>query len=331
MTGFSIIVCTHNPYAIIFARLLASLQKLEAESVQYEIILVDNNSRIEVKSDGRFYKLLKDLPNIKFIKESNPGLTSARIAGIKETKYDWIIFFDDDNEPAADYLLQAKNFISRHSELGICGPGTINVDFLEHNTSTVKERIVRLFQEKKIAEEIISNDLHGDEHDAFPFGTGMIVRKDLLLEYSRKVAANEFTLRDRTGKSLSSAGDTQILYLAIKNGYFSGTSPLISLTHIIAGNKTEKKAIIKLYYSLHAGHIKAYNEVFSEKPYPVRKISNKEILRSVYAELRNHKFRLSADTLFNISESLGKKKAQITAGNYITPAVLRLWEKAYKI
>lgn len=331
MTGFSIIVCTHNPDTHIFGRLLTALRKLNTSGLQYEIIIVDNNSTPEVSKDDRFDPLLRNLPRAKVIKESAPGLTAARIAGIKQAHYEWIIFFDDDNEPAPDYLYEANAFIAKHEQLGICGAGTIEVDFLEHNEETRRQRIITLFQEKKVPEEIISNDLHEGKDEAFPFGTGMIVRKDILAEYSREVADGTFTLRDRTGKSLSSAGDTQILYLALKKGYYSGTSPAIKLKHIIAGKKTTRQAIIKLYYSLHAGHIKAFNEVFTEKPYAVRKISNREILKSFYAELRKRRFKLSSDTLFNISESLGMKKAQIVAGDYETPFLLRLWEKAYKI
>lgn len=332
MSAFSIIICAHNPEKNIFNRLINAIQSFDENETPFEVIIVDNNCKEKIADFEEVKSLKKNISTLKVIEEKNPGLTNARIAGIKEAKYDWIIFFDDDNEPSKDYLIEAAKFILENPKIGICGPGHVSVEFMHNNRFTKTERIKKLFQNRKTENELIDNNLFSGNNDAFPYGTGMIVQKVILEEYSENVNNGIYTLTDRRGKSLSSAGDTQILYLALKMSYYSGTSPNLKLNHIISEKKLTKQALINLFYSIHTCHIKAYNEVFLDKKIPIKKPSDLYCILLIFGIIKNRIIK-RGDTgfLFNISETLGMQKSQILAGNFKNLKILSLWEKYWGI
>ncbi len=330
---FSIIICSYNPNKIIFDRLLTSVERFNIVTIDHEIIIVDNNSSPALKDLEIVNKLTFAKSNFKILKEIKPGLTNARIAGIKEAKYNWIIFFDDDNEPSHDYLIQASKFIIANSNIGICGPGKVNVEFFSKKKLLETKRIQKLFQYKSVTTSCISNDMFNGDVDAFPYGTGMIIKKEILLEYCNQIDNRVYTMSDRTGNSLSSAGDTQILYTAIKMGFYAGTNPLIKLNHLIIETKTKYIAILKLLFSLNICQIKAFNEVFPENAIVVKKVSNRECFGMLYIKLKLAFKRKSGfnSALFDIAESFGMLKARIIAGNFETPILIRILEKIINV
>ncbi|MEY4573241.1 MAG: hypothetical protein RLZ10_2525, partial [Bacteroidota bacterium] len=112
--SFSIIICSYNPELNIFKRLLDAILNFNSRSPAHEIIIIDNNSQPSIQSNSVVQSFLLNKPNSRLIQEKIPGLTAARIAGISNSKYEWIIFFDDDNEPASDYLIDAARNIQHY-------------------------------------------------------------------------------------------------------------------------------------------------------------------------------------------------------------------------
>ena len=328
---FSIIICTYNPDFSIFSRVLKSIHELKTDGINYEIIIVDNNSSESLVEHPAVISFLSGNRFARVISEKSPGLTSARIAGIENSLADWIIFFDDDNEPDTNYLLEAKKLIGIHPELGICGPGVIKVKFSKENSLTVTQRIQELFQSRCNHADNISDNLHLGNPQAFPYGTGMIVKKDIADKYATLVHKNIYTLNDRIGNSFLSGGDTQILYLAMLRGYHSGTGHRIQLNHIISPEKISIHALIKLIYSLQVCHIKAYNEVFEKKLLFNSPKSNYELLKLILSNLFRGRNKNRTDRLFDLSASLGMEKAAVVAGNLKSAYLLRLWERYWKI
>lgn len=326
-TGFSVIICTHNPELIIFGKLLKSLNEFIFDnSFSVEFILVDNNSNRPIEEYTIVGDFIKSKRNVQLISEKKPGLTSARIAGFKKAKYDWVVFFDDDNEPAADYLTEAVKIINRYPHAGVWGPGKIDVEF-NGKVSKFALGQKELFQQRSMSETIIDNVRW--EQNAYPFGTGMIVRKGILFEYNKNVLEGKYSLTDRIGNSLISGGDIQILLTAIKMGYYAGSSPCLKLVHNIDVNKTKYKRIIKLAYSLSASAIKSYNEVFSDQPFAIQKIDNLNVCKTIYYELRIGLFKKGIKQLvFDIYKRLGELEAHIIASpNNKPPVLLTLFSK----
>lgn len=110
--SISIIVPVYNGEA--FIEKAFHFLKTQTVKLSYEVIFVDNNSK-----DNSFY-LLKNLVTkyefVKVFKELKQGAAAARNKGFKESKGDFIYFYDVDDqlfpdtlETLSDILIQNKN------------------------------------------------------------------------------------------------------------------------------------------------------------------------------------------------------------------------------
>lgn len=321
INGFSIIVCTHNPENIIFGKLINSLKQLIIDkSFCVEFILVDNNSVVPITQSSIVCNFMNSKRDVKVLHEKKSGLTWARIAGFKNAKYEWIVFFDDDNEPAADYLNGAVEIINKYQNVGAWGPGIIDVKF-NSKVSKFAFNHKELFQQRFMSETIIDNVRW--EQSAYPYGTGMVVRKNVLLEYYKNVIEGKYSMTDRIGNSLVSGGDIQILLTAIKIGYYAGSSPCLKLVHNIDVKKTKFTKMLKLKFSLSASAIKSYNEVFSDRPFAIHKVDNIKVLKVLYFELKVGLFKKDIyQFIFDFYTRLGELQAHITSSTNSNPPFL---------
>ena len=326
MKGFSIITCTYNPDKQLLNRLCTSLSALEKCNYNFEVIIVDNNSQLPIADLPRIHQLKTALSNTRVVNEGKPGLTHARIRGVEEAQYEWIIFFDDDNEPAKDYLVKAEELISNYPTVGCWGPGNIAVEFLG-NTSAFASGKKELFQQRTMEDTVIDNVRWGQ--NAYPYGTGMIVLQTILQEYIKQVRTGNYTMSDRVGKSLISGGDIQILLTGIKMGYYAGSSHLLRLHHLIKSEKTRYKKMLQLVFMLSASAIKTYNQVFPDEPHSVRPVSNRDVLKIAYGQMRMHLFRRPVKELvYETTRRMGELQAHVIAspGNR-PPRLLNLYHK----
>ena len=93
MLDASVIICTHNPRSDYFARVLDALRNQTLLFNKWELLIVDNASRIPLSStcDISWH------PTARHILERELGVAYARRLGIQEASADLIVFDDDDN------------------------------------------------------------------------------------------------------------------------------------------------------------------------------------------------------------------------------------------
>lgn len=325
---FSVIVCTYNPHPQFFERLLRKLDNLETKGgFLFEIIIIDNNSTVPLDKQESVKRFLSGGQQRQLFIEKTPGLTNARIRGIAESKYDWCVFFDDDNEPDEKYLSALAEVVVLHPEVGCWGAGVINVEYeVAVPNGPFAQEQAQLFQQRNIKQKMIGNGVGGE---FYPPGTGIVIKKSLLEEYVNNVRFGKYSMSDRKGKSLSSAGDAQMIYTIVKQGYSVGVSPAMKITHMISAKKLSLKYMVRLVYGLDSSHVKAFNEVFTEDPYPTSPVGDKDVWLRVRGSLS--KFVKSPasikSNLLYLSRNMGMLQAQIIAGNYQQPYLLRCWEK----
>jgi len=89
----SIIIPTYNRAEIVL-RSIETWKNQTLDVSDYEVIIVDNNS--SDNSSSLINEFIKDIPNFHYLLENKPGSTNARQSAVKESKYDYLIFADDD-------------------------------------------------------------------------------------------------------------------------------------------------------------------------------------------------------------------------------------------
>jgi glycosyltransferase involved in cell wall biosynthesis len=272
----AIIVCTYNPVSEIFQKVLNSIVGLKVPpDVEMECVIVDNNSSPGIERSNYLLELLSKNKWIKIVTEKKQGLTYARMAGIQATTSPIIVFFDDDNEPVPDYLISVMNIFSKYPQVGVCGPGIVEVEYFPTTKNKWLLKNKSIFQERNVPQE--QYDTIKKWCNCYPAGTGQAMKREVAEEYARKVNLGEYSLTDRTKNNLLSGGDVQIVFTAIKKGMSAGISPTLRIKHLISSKKTNFKYILKLSYGTALSYYKAITETFPEEKENVILPSNKEL------------------------------------------------------
>lgn len=114
-------ICTHNPRLPILEKVLDAVARQELSGAEpFAVLIVDNASNTRL--DENCLAGLKEAGiDARIVFEATPGVSRARLRAIDETDGDWILFVDDDNELAADYIRQGQAFIASHPHVGCFG------------------------------------------------------------------------------------------------------------------------------------------------------------------------------------------------------------------
>jgi len=129
---FSIIIPTYNrPRQIVSC--IESLSRLNYPQARFEVIVVDDGSRIPVQSlIASFY----DKMNLTVITQKNAGPSMARNSGAKNAKGDFLAFTDDDCMPERDWLQKLSLRFESSPECAIVGRSVNALDENIYDTAS---------------------------------------------------------------------------------------------------------------------------------------------------------------------------------------------------
>jgi glycosyltransferase involved in cell wall biosynthesis len=240
----SVIVCAHNPRSDYLLRTLGALKAQTLPREQWEFLLIDNASKEPLAN-------LYDLSwhaNARCILEKELGLAPARLRGIRESKGDLLVFVDDDNLLAEDYLVAAINLFARRPDLGVAS-GRILPEY-----ETPPPDWFRPY-ESWIAVRRIEQNRWSNFYDpqSEPCGAGMCLRKQIANNYVGEAMANQRQkILGRRGGSLLSGEDVAITKIAMRMGYSMGQFIDLNATHLIPARRISEEYLFSLYCNLQA-------------------------------------------------------------------------------
>lgn len=272
---YSVAICTYNPLPQIFEKTINAVRRIISLSKELisEIIIIDNNSMPPVSELPFIKDLLDTNSNILLFEECKQGLAYARVKAISESKGNVIVFFDDDNEPDADYIINLNTCLLRYPGVGAWGPGDITVKFIGDVSHVFQDRYKEFYQEKHF-----DTVLFGCQIEAwlpcYPFGTGLALRKCVANEYVKKFESRQLSTIGRCAGNMSSAEDLQMVWEAIKLGYSAGVSPSLKLNHLIGEHKANEEYLKKLVFGCAYSYLSAFNESFSKQGHHKNSLQN---------------------------------------------------------
>jgi glycosyltransferase involved in cell wall biosynthesis len=209
----------------------------------WELIVIDNASKepLAERFDLRWHCAGRH------IREEALGLTHARLRGIKESSADFLVFVDDDNVLAKDYLEHALRISVEWPQLGTWG-GQCIPEF-EKPPEEWTRRWWNWIAIRELTRDEWSN-LTGADTSTMPFGAGMCIRRSVANAYDKKIRTNaKRTKLGRTGDSLLGSEDTDICYSACRVGLGNGIFVALKLTHIIPAQRLEELYLLRLIES----------------------------------------------------------------------------------
>jgi glycosyltransferase involved in cell wall biosynthesis len=226
MKGVSIVVCCYNSSTRL-QKTIEHIAKQETSNLSsWELIIVNNNSTdntVEIATiEWKKYKLA--IP-MHIVNQPIPGLSAAREQGVKFSKYDYILFCDDDNWLSPEYIERGYNILEANKDVAILGGKGEAVSDVE---------LPVWFEEFKLyyatgQQAMLSGYLN--HPSTAIYGAGMFMRKIAYLELLSKGFKSFLT--DRKGKSLSSGGDVELNYGMRLIGYRLYYDELLTFKHYI--------------------------------------------------------------------------------------------------
>jgi glycosyltransferase involved in cell wall biosynthesis len=241
----SVVIPTHNPNPDRFRRTIRAVRDQDFPSHQRELIVVDNGS--ERPLDPKILSSLAGL-TITVVVEDRLGLTPARIRGIRQANGEVIVFVDDDNVLATDYLSVAARRFEADPKLGACG-GKALPEFEITPPDWTKE-----FWQMLAIRDLGPASLRASGASSYPscapIGAGMAVRRQLALKWAAEIEYDRVRMRlDRTGKSLASGGDNDLVLTVLKQEFDVEYVPELVLTHLISAGRTTTGYLAQLNYA----------------------------------------------------------------------------------
>jgi glycosyltransferase involved in cell wall biosynthesis len=225
-------------------RTLAALQTQTLPREQWELLLIDNASEKALAGEWD----LSWHPRVRQLCERELGLTPARLRGIRESNGDLLVFVDDDNLLAADYLATAAELFTKRADLGVASGRllpeyeTPPPDWFPQYESWIAVR--------RIEQSVWSNFF---DPRAEPCGAGMCLRKSIALNYAQQALDNtRQQLLGRKGGSLLSGEDVAITKVALDMGYSMGQFIELNALHLIPSRRVAEEYLFTLYRNLQA-------------------------------------------------------------------------------
>jgi glycosyltransferase involved in cell wall biosynthesis len=234
----SVIIPTYNPNTARLNKTLKALQEQTLPLSQWELIIVNNNSTSPVEADFSWH------PKGTMVNEANQGLTYARIKGFKTAKNSLIVLVDDDNVLDKNYLENLAAIFGRHARLGAIGGKSIPI-FETPPPGWLNEFYGNLALRDLGDEEKIESWRNLYPHYA-PIGAGMAIRREALTKYINKIENQQNIITDRSGTSLASGGDNDMVLGILKSGWEVGYFPQLLLHHIIPKERMDVAYLARL-------------------------------------------------------------------------------------
>jgi len=235
-------VCTRDPRRSVLHIALAALGRQTFERTKWRLLLVDNASAPPLDSSD-CAALDEAGVSYRIVRESRVGISFGRLRAITETSAPLLIFVDDDNELADDYLATAVRIFDEEPKLGCAGPR------LRAGPS------VRIpAWAAPVREWLAINDGLGDDpltesvttsvrnwSSAAPPGAGMVVRREVVELY------REF--EDQLSVVSRNCEDMLLALQAHRVGLLCGYRPQLSLFHHLSAERFRFRAMARMFMS----------------------------------------------------------------------------------
>lgn len=231
-------ICCYNSRDRI-ARTLAHVAAQVEEQTPWEVLLIDNAS-----TDGTSDYVRSLYPDnisgrLRIVEESQQGLSFARLAAIRESRFGIISFIDDDNWIPPSWISSVEDLFHRYPEAGIIGGPSV-----PSFESTPPDWFSFIQGYYAVGRPYIRSGDITETNGSLLWGAGMNVKKEALIQLNKKNFS--FLLSDRCESTLSTGGDTELCYAIRALGWRIRYEDSLCIVHFITSNRLTESYALKL-------------------------------------------------------------------------------------
>jgi len=288
---FTVAIPTYNGESRLPEMLERLRLQINVESLNWEIIVIDNNSQDATAKIVLEYQSTWPISGqLKYYLETEQGAAFARIRAVKEANSEFVGLLDDDNLPASDWVAAAYSFGKQHPQAGAYA-SQIHGEF-EVEPPANFERIAPFFG---ITERGDTAILYEPDKLKLPPGAGLVIRKQA---WCKAVPERPF-LKGRVGKSLVGGEDLEPLLHLHQAGWEIWYNPKMETYHQIPGWRLAKDYLIPLSLGvgLNSCCLRTLNTSFWQKPNVLTRTFFGS-LRRIFLHLFNYKSARNSDLVY---------------------------------
>lgn len=280
MSRLSVVICTHKPRHDYLQRVFAGLERQTLPNDRWELLVIDNGEECALADLDLSWH-----PRSRLVHEGELGLTRARVRGILESTGDLVVFVDDDNVLAVDYLTQVLAIYHGYPFLGAFGAGNLHPEFETQPPLEIRPHLKMLAVRNAPAPRW-SNNLA--DNDSIPWGAGLCVTRrvsEIFSDYIERLAITD--VLGRRGDELFSHEDDVFSWVAASIGMGFGVFPQLRATHLIPSRRLTRNYLLKL---IRDGAFSQAILQFALTAVSPRRITNETRYRAVVHWVRNGRF-----------------------------------------
>jgi glycosyltransferase involved in cell wall biosynthesis len=169
---FSLALCTYNR-ACLLKEALNSLSSCHTPNDQWELLLVDNNSRDDTRSVAESFS---DRLPLLYVFEPVQGLSAARNRALRECQGDVLLFTDDDLTFEPDWLRNYEKAFREKRDAGWFG-GRILPRWGNKRPSWLRDESMALIAGLVVRYDLGERDRYYNDSDPTPFGASFAIRR----------------------------------------------------------------------------------------------------------------------------------------------------------
>lgn len=234
----SVIIPTYNGAARLPKVLNALVHQQNAVTLNWEILVCDNNSTDSTAAVVRNYQAHQSssVPLI-YCHVTQPGTAPTRQHGIEQARGHLIAFLDDDNIPAPDWIACAYSFAQSHPDAGAFG-SRIRADFEQ----PIPIDLVPFQSFLAIIDRGDQPRLYDSRGKILPPGAGLVVRRQAWLE---SVPKQLFLNHQGRDAGVASEDLEALIYLQ-QHGWPIWYVPSLRIQHQIPAWRLQRPAMLDL-------------------------------------------------------------------------------------
>ncbi len=281
MPAISVAICTYNPRPDYLSRVLNALRAQKLPPSEWELLIIDNASTTPVadRVDLGWH------PLARVIVEPELGVAHARIRAMREFGGDLLIFFDDDNVMAEDYLQRCAELFAERPDLGAIS-GCLMPEY-EVPPPAWFRPYESWIAVRRITKSTWSNFIDSRSE---PVTAGMCLRRSVATAFVHNSVTNPIMrILDRRGASLLCGEDVAIAKTAMKLGYSVGQFAELRLLHLIPQRRISPAYLFSLYrHMVASGHLSGWVDGLGREPI---RLSPRMLLRAAYILIKGNQIR----------------------------------------
>ncbi|MDM0046151.1 glycosyltransferase [Variovorax dokdonensis] len=265
MSELTVAICAHNPRKEFIDETLAALRAQTVPVTEWSLLVIDNASTpaLSDRLDLDWH------PRARIVVEASLGISAARARALQEASAQGaslLLFVDDDNILAPDYLAQGLRIATEHPELG-CWGGQLIARFLAPPPEWLPnyQKYLAIFP---LAGDIVCTEV--GSHDGIPPSAGAFVRRAVWEKYLAIYGTHPLRqILGPRGTVRIGGEDMDLMLTSLDVGLGFGRFAALKLEHIMPAGRLTAPYMEELLTSIYLGMV-LVDQIRFERPPPRR-------------------------------------------------------------